>query len=105
MMSTVIVTGAGRLTSPESVKRFARESFRGTGIGHNRRRWFFGLETFTLANRQSVENLSPQPGKETVLIIRRRNHLTIRRRTTRPAICRQLNWKSGVNQIVTAVFE
>lgn len=88
-MSTVIVTGAAGLIGSESVKRFAREGYKVVGIDNDLRQWFFGKEASTLANRkklietvphyqhhdfdirdrQAVENLFRQLGKETVLII------------------------------------
>ena len=88
-MSTVIVTGAAGLIGSESVKRFAREGYQVVGIDNDLRRWFFGPEASTLANRQklietipqyqhhdfdirdrqAVENLFRQLGTETVLII------------------------------------
>src|ERR1035438_2100805 len=88
-MSTVIVTGAAGLIGSESVKRFAREGFRVAGIDNDLRRWFFGDGASTLANRrkliesipnyqhhdfdirdrQAVENLFGQLGKDIALII------------------------------------
>jgi CDP-paratose 2-epimerase len=89
LMNTVIVTGAAGLIGSESVKRFACEGFKVVGIDNNLRQWFFGKEASTLTSRQqliktvpqyqhhdfdirdrqAVENLFRQIGKDTVLII------------------------------------
>src|ERR1017187_3753343 len=88
-MKTVIITGAAGLIGSESVKRFARESFKVVGIDNDLRQWFFGKEASTLGNRQkliesipnyqhhdfdirdrqAVENLFGQLGKDITLII------------------------------------
>jgi CDP-paratose 2-epimerase len=88
-MKTVIITGAAGLIGSESVKRFARESFKVVGIDNDLRQWFFGKEASTLGNRQkliesipnyqhhdfdirdrqAVENLFGQLGKDIALII------------------------------------
>jgi CDP-paratose 2-epimerase len=88
-MKTIIVTGSAGLIGSESVKRFAGEGFKVVGVDNNLRQWFFGEEASTLANRQkliktipnyqhqdfdirdrqAVENLFRQLGKDVVLII------------------------------------
>ena len=88
-MSIAIVTGAAGLIGSESVKRFAIEGFKVVGIDNDLRQWFFGKEASTLANRQkliatvpgyehhdfdirdrqAVENLFRQLGKDIVVII------------------------------------
>ena len=88
-MSTVIVTGAAGLIGSESVKRFAQAGLKVVGIDNDLRRWFFGDGASTLANRrkliesipnyqhhdfdirdrQAVENLLRQLGKDITLII------------------------------------
>jgi CDP-paratose 2-epimerase len=88
-MKTVIVTGSAGLIGSESVKHFAREGFKVVGIDNNLRQWFFGQEASTLANRQklietipnyqhhdfdirdrqAVENLFRQLGREIALIV------------------------------------
>jgi len=88
-MKTVIVTGSAGLIGSESVKRFASEGFKVVGIDNDLRQWFFGKEASTLANRQkliatlpgyqhhdfdirerqAVENLFRQGGRDIALVI------------------------------------
>ena len=54
-MKTVIITGSAGLVGSECVKRFAHEGFRVVGVDNDLRRWFFGQDASTLANRQKLQ--------------------------------------------------
>jgi CDP-paratose 2-epimerase len=53
-MKTVLITGSAGLIGSECVKRFAREGFKVVGIDNDLRKWFFGQEASTAANRQRL---------------------------------------------------